>query len=101
MRGDRVEVVVDVGDGTRTFEIVATRAGRRVEVSTARGGVIEVAEVTRTGQTVRTGRFMQSRVLAVVEHPAQEPEGASPTRGRQASDDQASLLGPDAPGAGA
>jgi hypothetical protein len=102
MRGDRVEVLVDTGDGTRTFEIVASRAGRRVEVSTARGGVIEVAEVTRTGQTVRTGRFMQSRVLAIVEHPALEPEDASPRgRGRRVSEDQASLLGPDAPGAGA
>jgi hypothetical protein len=84
MRGDRVEVVVDVGDGaTRTYEIVATRAGRRVETTTGRG-VVEVAEVTRTGQVVRTARFMQSRVIAVVEHPVDDPsvdgDAASPPR---------------------
>ena len=61
MKGDRVEVVVDVGEGgTRTYDIVATRAGRRVETTTGRG-VVEVAEVTRTGQVVRTARFMQAR----------------------------------------
>lgn len=69
MRGDRVEVTVDVGNGVQTFEIAATRAGRRVEITTGRA-VIEVAEVTRGGNPVRTGRFMASRVVAVVEHPA-------------------------------
>jgi hypothetical protein len=70
MRGDRVEIVVDAGDGaTRTWEIVATRAGRRVEVTTARG-VVTVTEVTRSGQAVRSGRFLAPRVVAVVEHPA-------------------------------
>jgi hypothetical protein len=69
MKGDRVEVVVDTGHGTQTFEIVATRAGRRLEVTTGRG-VVEVAEVTRTGRPVRSGRFMASRVVALVEHPA-------------------------------
>ncbi|HXF74408.1 MAG TPA: hypothetical protein VNO79_17635 [Actinomycetota bacterium] len=72
MRGDRVEVVVDTGAGAQTFEIAATRAGRRVEVTTSRG-VVEVSEVTRTGQPVRTGRFMASRVIALVEHPAERP----------------------------
>lgn len=72
MKGDRVEVVVDVGGGdTRTYEVVALRAGRRVETTTGRG-VVEVAEVTRTGVIVRTARFMQSRVIAVVEHPADD-----------------------------
>jgi hypothetical protein len=72
MKGDRVEVVVDTGQGgTQTFEIAATRAGRRVEVTTARG-VVEVSEVTRGGTPVRTGRFMTSRVVALVEHPAHE-----------------------------
>jgi hypothetical protein len=72
MKGDRVEVVVDVGGGeTRTYEVVAARAGRRVETTTGRG-VVEVAEVTRTGQVVRTAQFMQSRVVAVVEHPADD-----------------------------
>jgi hypothetical protein len=31
--------------------------------------VVEVVEVTRTGRVIRTGRFMASRVIAVVEHP--------------------------------
>ena len=69
MRGDRVEIVVDAGGTTRTYDIVATRAGRRVEIRTGRGQV-EVTEVTRGGTPVRTARFMASRVLAVVEHPA-------------------------------
>jgi hypothetical protein len=75
MKGDRVEAVVDTGQGTQTFEIVATRAGRRIEITTARG-VVEVTEVTRSGNPVRTGRFMANRLVALVEHPAQEGEGA-------------------------
>jgi hypothetical protein len=67
-RGDRVEITVDTGGGVQRFEIEATRSGRRVEVSTARG-MVEVVEVTRTGRVIRTGRFMASRVIAVVEHP--------------------------------
>lgn len=73
MRGDRVEVVVDVGDGTKTYEIFASKAGRRVEVSNVRG-TIEVSEVTRTGVIVRSGRFMASRVVAIIEHPAEDEE---------------------------
>jgi hypothetical protein len=69
MKGDRVEIIVDTGGGVQRFDIEATRSGRRVEVSTARG-VVEVSEVTRTGQLIRTGRFMAARVIAVVEHPA-------------------------------
>ena len=69
MRGDKVEVLVDTGDGgVRGFEIVATRSGRRVEVTTSRT-MVEVAEVTRTGQPVRTARFLSSRGVAIVEHP--------------------------------
>ena len=69
MRGDKVEVLVDTGNGgVRGFEIVATRSGRRVEVTTSRT-MVEVAEVTRTGQPVRTARFLSSRVVAIVEHP--------------------------------
>ena len=91
MKGDRVEVVVDVGDGTRTFEIVASRAGRRVETSTVRG-VVEVAEVTRTGTPVRTAKFMASRVVAIVEHPSEDGEAGEPTpRGRRVNPDQTGL----------
>jgi hypothetical protein len=82
MRGDMVEVLVDTGDGgVRGFEIVATRSGRRVEVTTSRT-MVEVAEVTRTGQPVRTARFLSSRVVAIVEHPyddAGRPAAAAPT----------------------
>ncbi len=72
MRGDRVEIVIDAGDGTRAYDVVATRAGRRVEITQGRT-VIEVTEVTRSGKSVRTARFMASRVLALVEHPAERP----------------------------
>ncbi len=70
MKGDWVEIVIDAGGGsTKTYEVAATRAGRRVEVVNRRG-VMEVNEVTRSGVVVRTARFMSSRVLALVEHPA-------------------------------
>jgi hypothetical protein len=91
VKGDRVEVVVDVGDGTRAFEIVATKAGRRVESSTVRG-VVEVTEVTRTGQPVRSARFMASRVVAIVEHPLDgDEDDERPARSPRARPDQAGL----------
>jgi hypothetical protein len=73
VKGDRVEIVVDSGDGAKTYEVDATKAGRRVDVSTVRG-VVEVTEVTRTGTPVRTARFMASRIIALVEHPADTSE---------------------------
>ena len=69
VKGDRVEIVIDAGGDTRTYEIAATRAGRRVDIRTGRG-LVEVSELTRGGTPVRTARFMASRVLALVEHPA-------------------------------
>jgi hypothetical protein len=81
MKGDWVEIVIDAGGVTRTYEVVATRAGRRVDI-TNRRGVVEVSEVTRTGTPVRTARFMASRVLALVEHPMSGGE-----RPRPAGDD--------------
>jgi hypothetical protein len=75
VKGDWVEIVVDAGDTTRTYEVTATRAGRRVEVITRRG-VVEVSEVTRTGGLVRTARFMQGRVIALVEH--RDEDGSKP-----------------------
>lgn len=73
MKGDRVEAVVDTGQGVQTFEIVARKAGRRIEITTARG-VVEVTEVTRSGTPIRAGRFMANRLVALVEHPALESD---------------------------
>jgi hypothetical protein len=87
MKGDRVEIVVDIGDGTKTYDITATKAGRRVEVSNVRG-TVEVSEVTRNGEVVRTGRFMATRIVALIEHPAVD-ERKTPAG---AAKDQASLL---------
>jgi len=73
MKGDRVEAVVDTGQGVQNFEIVARKAGRRIEITTARG-VVEVTEVTRSGTPIRAGRFMANRLIALVEHPAAESD---------------------------
>lgn len=95
-----MEIVVAADDGSRTYQIAATRAGRRVEVANARG-VVEVVEVTRTGQPVRTARFMASRVIALVEHPAGEessatyPGGAEPGARKPTGEDPGA---PEPPG---
>lgn len=79
MKGDRVEIVIDAGNGSRVYEVTASRAGRRVEVTIGRG-VVEVVEVTRGGTPVRSARFMASRVLAVVEHPARQQAASADER---------------------
>ena len=82
-------MLVDTGNGAQSFEIAATKAGRRVEITTSRT-VVEVNEVTRTGRVIRTGRFMAERVIALVEHPA---EAEPSERGkRRPGRNQASLL---------
>lgn len=86
-----MEIVVDVGSGVQTYEIEATRAGRRVEVSTGRG-VVEVSEITRGGKTIRTGRFMSARVVALVEHPAETEPTIGRTKLRRTARGQSSLL---------
>ena len=103
MRGDRVEIVVDTGSGSvRDFEVVATKAGRRVEITTARG-TVEVSEVTRSGRTVRSARFMATRVVALVEHPAADEASdeaggdgsgrlSRPRTARRPNPDQTSLI---------
>jgi hypothetical protein len=102
MKGDRVEAVVDTGQGVQTFEIVARKAGRRIEVTTARG-VVEVTEVTRSGTPIRAGRFMANRLVALVEHPAQESDTGvdvetrrtmGTTRGRRAGTSDAGHAAP-------
>jgi hypothetical protein len=88
MVGDYVEIVVDTGDGSRTYTVAATRAGRRVETTHGRG-LVEVTEVTRGGTPVRAARFMAARVLALVEHPAAEQPPAA-TRAAERPDPTAS-----------
>jgi hypothetical protein len=68
--------MIDGGETTQSYEIVATRAGRRVETAVRRG-VVEVTEVTRSGAVVRTARFMATRVIALVEYPA---NGSNPAK---------------------
>jgi hypothetical protein len=75
VKGDRIEIVIDDGGGTRTYEVRATRAGRRLEVATRRG-LVEVSEVTRNGTPIRTARFMASRIIALVEYPAADVSGS-------------------------
>jgi hypothetical protein len=76
VKGDKVEIVIDTGGATKTYEVAATRAGRRVEVVNRRG-LVEVTELTRSGSAVRTARFMASRVVALVEHPADDRHSRS------------------------
>jgi hypothetical protein len=81
-KGDFVEVLVDAGGGTaKEYQVRTTRSGRRVEVKTSRS-TVEISELTRNGGVVRTAQFMAPRVLAVVEHPADEE--ASPASRRSA-----------------
>ena len=79
-KGDFVEVLVDAGGGTaKEYQVRATRSGRRVEVKTSRS-TVEISELTRNGGVVRTAKFMAPRVLAVVEHPADEEAFRGPAR---------------------
>jgi predicted phosphodiesterase len=90
VRGDKVEVLIDVGDSVRSFEIEATKDGRRVEVATVRGNV-HVSEVTRHGKEVRTAQFIASRVVAIVEHPAHEDDERPPRAPRKKPKQQDAL----------
>jgi hypothetical protein len=73
-KNDWVEVLVDAGSGAaKAYEVRARKAGRRVDVRTSRS-TVEVLELTRNGTVVRSARFMAPRVLAVVEHPADEEQ---------------------------
>jgi len=77
-KGDFVEVLVDAGGGSsREYTVEATKAGRTVEVRSSRT-TVEVRELTRTGGVVRTARFIAPRVLAVVEHPADDTGRSRP-----------------------
>jgi hypothetical protein len=55
VKGDKVEIVIDTGGATKTYEVAATRAGRRVEVVNRRG-LVEVALVEHPAdQRARAG----------------------------------------------
>jgi hypothetical protein len=70
-------IVLDAGGGaTREFVVVATRAGRRVEVDVGPRKTT-VTEVKSTGRVIRSSTFMSSRVIALVEEPL---EAEKPTR---------------------
>ena len=64
-----MEIVIDAGGEVRGLRDRGHPNGRRVEIETGRG-IVTVSEVTRSGTPVRTTRFMASRILALVEHPA-------------------------------
>ena len=53
--------------------------------------LVEVSEVTRSGQTVRSARFMASRVVALVEHPAADEATAEARSRRKPPPDQPAL----------
>jgi hypothetical protein len=53
--------------------------------------VVEVSEVSRTGQPVRTARFMASRVVAIVEHPTEDGDEEAPSRGARIDPDLSRL----------
>jgi hypothetical protein len=71
-----VEIVVDSVPASHVRD--RDKPGRPARPVATSRGVIEVTEVTRNGEPVRSGRFMAERVVALVEHPAPPP-----TRGRR------------------
>src|ERR687889_83803 len=56
MKGDRVEIVIDAGGSTRTYEVEATRAGRRGDGTHGRGGVGVTELTTGAADAVHGGR---------------------------------------------
>ena len=74
MKGDRVEAWA-----TRARAPDARQRGARapgaVRIEVITNARVEAREVTRTGVPVRTGRFMTSRLIALVEHPAGDARG--------------------------
>ena len=82
-KGDKAVIIVDTGNGTsREFVMEATKNGRAIEISTAKG-LTEVTEIKHTGVVVRTSTFMTSRVIALMEEPVEvdeaEPAATEPS----------------------
>ncbi|MFC0042302.1 hypothetical protein [Actinomadura rayongensis] len=79
MKGDKIQVLVDTGEGTpRVFEMTATQGGRRVEV-VVDGPLVTIREVKRTGKPVRSMRFPTERIVALIEMPIETAKGRHPT----------------------
>ena len=76
MRGDKIEIIVEVGTEPRTFWVEATKAGRKVQYKPTRGGFVEVSEVIRTenADPVRTSTFRADRIIALIEHKTEEDD---------------------------
>lgn len=69
MLGDKVLVLVDVGNGaTREEAVSATRAGGSVDVRVGDAWAI-VEESSQSGAVVRSVRVPVDRVVAVIEEP--------------------------------
>ncbi len=89
-RGDRVEVIVDLGGSTRSFLVEADANGRRIEVkegSRGERGMVLVELQARSDRVIKTDRFMAARVIAIIETKVEEPEeGRKPARARAGSD---------------
>lgn len=69
-RGDYIEVTYRTGAGTETKRVQARSVGSSVQVSIptiANNPFIDVVEVNKAGQPVRTARFAKSDVVAIDE----------------------------------
>jgi hypothetical protein len=90
-RGDVVTVLVDSGAGTtQQFEVEATKKGRKVEVR-EQGRTTSVVEIDQGGNTVRTCRFRNDRIIALVERKVDEEASVADYQKR--FDAQAPLAG--------
>lgn len=85
-RGDRVEALIDLGNGTsQQFVIEADKNGRTVEVNHLRGGFVEVSvRPARHGKNepepVRVCQFLASRVIALDHVRAERAEAKEPSQ---------------------
>ena len=85
-RGDRVEVIVDVGGASRSFFVEANAGGRKVEIHEGRAGergMVLVELQARTGKVIKTDRYMATRVIAMIETKVGEPEEDELENGEQ------------------
>ena len=89
-RGDKVTIVVDAGAATTEYVVEATKKGRKVEVR-EQGRTTSVVEIDQGGNDVRTCRFRNDRIIALVEHKVDEEASVADYQRR--FDAQAPLAG--------